>query len=531
MVLAIAFSLALLLLIIPGALAQEPTPEATAVPARPPLGDCYGGVLSHTPLHCYALEQAEAAGVIDVDSIYLAGARLYVFVGGDAGGVSAIAVEWGNPTAGLAVYEGIGEEMKEYARIWPDLVDIRKTLWPDVCESGDSNAECLVTKIETNFSAVEFILDDIDDYDSLYLRAGTGEDRNKVRGWRAWAQLWPDVLQEDSGRDEPASSFDVSDVDTTNFPSEVNCFQTGTTLGCMYWQGTTTAGINGAMGGYKTDSGFYIQLWQDPNDSAAFEVEKAKILEAARRKVVIVPVKYDFQELWEWGVILARFTESKSNTIGVLYAGVSNNSQASFARSALGLYRQPDSGGSWVEGIGTNDYSLVRETVAIIALDPYVVRNALPTLLPQLGIPIDAVGIILRPRQTVEYHEPDIGSQSNLQDTDTGGKVESASGAKADDTSDEAIPDTAANTGSERADTLDRMQNAYIQSPYNVHAAQTGSLATDDQSAPSMVAPMPDAEDGSMFSPWVLTLVAVAFVAMALLALGLAKNRLRHRDF
>ena len=155
LVLAVTLSLTLMFFISPGALAEDPTPEATAVPTEPPLGDCYGGVLSHAPLHCYALEQAEAAGVIDVDSIYLAGARLYVFVGGVVGeGVSDIAVEVGNPTVGVGVYTGIVEEMEEFARLWPGRVDIDKTLWPDVCEPRDTDADCLLKKLPVGVEAI-----------------------------------------------------------------------------------------------------------------------------------------------------------------------------------------------------------------------------------------------------------------------------------------------------------------------------------------------------------------------------------------
>ena len=80
LVLAVALGLALLFLLTNGALAEDtdPTPEATAVPEVPPLGDCYGGVLSHARLLCYALEQAEAAGVMDVEVIYLAGKAVHI---------------------------------------------------------------------------------------------------------------------------------------------------------------------------------------------------------------------------------------------------------------------------------------------------------------------------------------------------------------------------------------------------------------------------------------------------------------------
>ena len=48
-----------------------------AVPGDPPLGDCFGGALSQDPPHCYALEQAQRQGVIDVEKVYDADGVLY----------------------------------------------------------------------------------------------------------------------------------------------------------------------------------------------------------------------------------------------------------------------------------------------------------------------------------------------------------------------------------------------------------------------------------------------------------------------
>ena len=229
--LVVTLGLGLLLTFSYGVLAEDTdaTPEATAVPAEPPLGDCYGGVLLHAPLHCYALEQAEAAGVIDVDSIYLVGKRLYIFVGGEVGEeIPDYFVTTGNPTVGSDVYLGIVEEMNEYARLWPAWVDIDKSIWPYVCDPTDSDAQCLVKKLPVGVKA---LLDDVEGYDSLYLRAGTEEGRTILRGWAAWTRLWP-ATQQAGGQDDAGSgrgerapiptSFDISDVDTTNFP-ELDC--------------------------------------------------------------------------------------------------------------------------------------------------------------------------------------------------------------------------------------------------------------------------------------------------------------------
>ena len=43
---------------------------------------------------------------------------------------------------------------------------------------------------------------------------------------------------------------------------------------------------------------------------------------------MIIPAKYDYGELWRWGVILDRFVLSAGNTIGITAAGVSTNQGA-----------------------------------------------------------------------------------------------------------------------------------------------------------------------------------------------------------
>ena len=53
--------------------------ESDAPAATPPAGDCWGGVLSDDPLHCYALEEAQRDGVIVVEGLYLVGNELRVY--------------------------------------------------------------------------------------------------------------------------------------------------------------------------------------------------------------------------------------------------------------------------------------------------------------------------------------------------------------------------------------------------------------------------------------------------------------------
>ena len=48
----------------------------------PPPGDCWNGALSNDPLHCYILEEAQRAGLIEVAAVYLSPgtAPLYIYL-------------------------------------------------------------------------------------------------------------------------------------------------------------------------------------------------------------------------------------------------------------------------------------------------------------------------------------------------------------------------------------------------------------------------------------------------------------------
>ena len=61
----------------PGAGFEFRFPGEYAVP--PPPGDCWGGALSDDPLHCYALEEAQRDGIIEVEGVYDAWGELHIF--------------------------------------------------------------------------------------------------------------------------------------------------------------------------------------------------------------------------------------------------------------------------------------------------------------------------------------------------------------------------------------------------------------------------------------------------------------------
>ena len=138
----------------------------------------------------------------------------------------------------------------------------------------------------------------------------------------------------------------------------------------------------------------YIQVKAGPGEET--NVETALREEFIRRggpgadggsNNVTIPVKYDYQELWRWQLILNRFALSSGNTIGITGAVVSDNRD---------WYDEAVSPWSSLTVADGDAYSDFRETVHVWALDAQRVAKALPTLLPLLGIPVDAVGVIGR---------------------------------------------------------------------------------------------------------------------------------------
>ncbi len=238
-------------------------------------------------------------------------------------------------------------------------------------------------------------------YESITLYVGGAESRKTELGWASWRQVWPAV----AGVPDGAEGFDVSDVDTTNIP-EVDCKETT----CWAWVNYSSAGVAGwrldlSPGVPMATSTLHVQVKSPPADEEALKALKGQLVpphlkanyEAGRLKVVIIPVKYDFGELWRWSVILNRFAVSAGNTVGITAGRVVLNVPEMFA----GPGREPV---VWlndeVEPARLNDsrsalnWATVRETVMVWAFDPHLAASALPELLPKLGIPLDAVAFV-----------------------------------------------------------------------------------------------------------------------------------------
>ena len=220
---------------------------------------------------------------------------------------------------------------------------------------------------------------------------------------------------------------------------EVDCRETT----CWAWVNYSSAGVAGwrldlSPGVPMATSTLHVQVKSPPADGAALEALKGQLVpphlkanyEAGRLKVVIIPVKYDFGELWRWSVILNRFAVSAGNTVGITSAEVGVN---------VPMYQSPL---VWPledlnQATSINHAADIRETIVVWALDPHVAAAALPQLLPKLDIPFDAVGVVAHAQR---FLEPDVpasaGAQSgsvvataNSDSQDSAGAVSASSGA------------------------------------------------------------------------------------------------------
>ena len=137
---------------------------------------------------------------------------------------------------------------------------------------------------------------------------------------RSWSQLWPVVEESDGKPGDLVGKFDVSELDL-NTEREVDCFLWHTPTFCSTWKKRPGSSVAGWYFGH--DGGkVYLQAKQPPADQEQFNFIKTAILTpgTADFEVVVVPVKYDYGELWRWAEILHRFAATSGNTIGIITA-------------------------------------------------------------------------------------------------------------------------------------------------------------------------------------------------------------------
>ena len=108
----------------------------------------------------------------------------------------------------------------------------------------------------------------------------------------------------------------------------------------------------------------------------------------------IIPVKYDYQELWRWATLIDRFAYTSGNSIGIFSSSVTHNVHRWPPTTEL-VFVLP----SLAEADNRNREDH-RATIVVGTLHLQETVAALPKLLDQLGIPADAVGIVGRDDHT-----------------------------------------------------------------------------------------------------------------------------------
>ena len=172
---------------------ETPTSSASSTPQT--IDDCFGGALSQDPIHCTVLQLAHNEGIMEVDAVYRAGISLYLY---------------------LAQSERVSDEVYDY---------IRDKAREEVARRGETRVQvhgidgCDIGVLGAGLLPVSEV------YSQIELRTGGADGRRSYGGWAAYRQLWPVVSGGTRGVSSgttASSTFDVSWVDTTNFP-ELTC--------------------------------------------------------------------------------------------------------------------------------------------------------------------------------------------------------------------------------------------------------------------------------------------------------------------
>ena len=442
-------------------------------PARaegPPLGDCFGGALSDDQLNCYILEQAEEEEIIDIAAIYYATeGMLYVYL-----------------TQTEPVGDKVGlffrKKATEFIDSWPDIAFPEP--YPAYLDTCVNHPRARIERgAEANpksclLDVTHWTGDDILPYTSasgrILLRVGGADARRSELGWAGFRQLWPASA---SGASGASGSFDVSDVDLTNFP-EFGCHLTAY-YGERCENNPKSDIAAWATGGMEGESAtVYIEYKNPPEGEAELESLEETLYPYCRRvavctkiildtstsettaiatatstkpgalvkfhgplanststltivsedldhylpevnrllsmvipdsastlaqthynpeqdfvtQVEIIPVKYNYADLRRYETILNRFASSRGNTVGIVDAQLSDNTRFYGGDTALWTPNGP--GPAEEDEQGYYNAATIRSTILVRALDTQKAFNALPQLLPTLGIPLEAVGAV-----------------------------------------------------------------------------------------------------------------------------------------
>jgi hypothetical protein len=338
----------------------------------PPVSGCFGGLLDRYPVHCAALEGMHNQGIIRIEAIYEGGKALFVFV------------DHSGPITQSTLNHVKG-------RAWRELLVAG---WGD-CDSDlyqDFGCEFGVLKGYGGHR----LLPPMAEWDDIVLVAGGEAAPRSETGWAAMSKRWPATAQGATGAGSAAATwdggaFDISDVNLADDLNAVDCAQVRYTDSCDSWERHPDLGIAGVFY-YDGDPKTYFQIKaptgaDDPKIATARTAIVASRYGITEADFIAIPVKYDYADLWRWGQILDRLALSAGNTIGLTGARVDDNigffaSRAVYPTSDVIEFRHESP-------------ALFRSTLLVGTLNMDMTLAALPQLLGQLGIPVEAVGIVV----------------------------------------------------------------------------------------------------------------------------------------
>lgn len=332
-----------------------------------PTSTCWNGALSDNPLHCYVLEQAQKEGLIDVEALYVEGNDLLIYLQKEAPQTEEFR-------------QFLREEATEFVERWPDRVLVPESYGPCSHHTDDRYFQCLldITFVGRFATWIPWS----GRYDRVRIRSIAERSVRDTPGWASWKQIWP--VEQESPSYAYGDRFDISDVDTTNFPvpdCKSHYMTRNAWTSCSQWEQHPDIGIAHARFDGNTR---YFAIKSPPTDVSELEVLKEKLAPGHKEhgiEVVIASSKYDFHELWRWTQLLNRFAFSAGNTVGI--------TSARLAAIRVVVDGEPFRG----SGQGSSRI----EQIMISAIDPGRIEVARFQLLSQLGIPLEAISPITFP--------------------------------------------------------------------------------------------------------------------------------------
>ena len=109
--------------------------------------------------------------------------------------------------------------------------------------------------------------------------------------------------------------------------------------------------------------------------------------------VVIIPVKYDYEELWRWAKVINRFAHTSGNNLGITGSWMGQNWEA-YGGDVEAVYPVAEIPEVGLTESGSDKGDELRTTIHVRTMELERTVAALPQLLGQLNVPVDAVGVV-----------------------------------------------------------------------------------------------------------------------------------------